>query len=123
VTPILAHLAVGLGAGVCSGIFGIGGGVIIVPALVYLLGYSQISATGTSLVALLLPVGFLGALNFYYSGKIDVTNMKMGLLIAAGLFVGVYLGSLISIPMNENLLRKLFAILLLLLAVRMWFMK
>jgi uncharacterized membrane protein YfcA len=117
----LAFLATGALAGVCSGIFGIGGGVILVPMLVMAFGYAQITATGTSLVALLLPVGLLGVLNFYYAGKIDATNIKAGLLIAAGIFVGTYAGSLISIPMNENVLKKLFAVLLLALAIRMWF--
>lgn len=111
----------GLTAGVCSGIFGIGGGVIIVPILVILFGYQQQTATGTSLVAMLLPVGVLGVLNYYQSDKINSTNIKAGLFIAAGMFFGAYLGSAIAMPLNETLLRKLFAGFLLVVAIRLWF--
>lgn len=117
----LSFFAVGAVAGVCSGIFGIGGGVIIVPILVLLFGYAQITATATSLVALLLPVGLLGVLSFYSAGKIDAGNIKAGLIIAVGIFGGTYIGSLIAIPMSDTLLRKLFAVLLFALAVRLWF--
>ena len=101
--------------------FGVGGGIILVPILVLVLGYSQVTATGTSLVALLLPVGLLGVLNYYNAGKIDMNNIKVGLLIAAGMFVGTYAGSLIALPLSDSLLRKLFAVLLFGLAIRLWF--
>jgi uncharacterized membrane protein YfcA len=120
-TQTLPFLAIGVLAGVCSGIFGVGGGIILVPILVLVLGYSQVTATGTSLVALLLPVGLLGVLNYYNAGKIDMNNIKVGLLIAAGMFVGTYAGSLIALPLSDSLLRKLFAVLLFGLAIRLWF--
>jgi uncharacterized membrane protein YfcA len=118
-TQLATLLIAGLTAGICSGIFGIGGGIILVPILVVAFGYTQHAATGTSLVALLLPVGVLGAINYYKTGKIDASNIKAGLIIAAGIFVGTYIGSLIAVPMSESLLRKLFAVLLIAVAIRL----
>lgn len=117
----LAFLACGFVAGICSGIFGIGGGVVLIPLLVFLFGYAQITATATSLVAMLLPVGILGVLNFYNAGKIDMSHIRVGLTMACGMFVGTYLGSLISIPLSDSLLRKLFAVFLAAVALRLWF--
>ncbi|MBH1988925.1 MAG: sulfite exporter TauE/SafE family protein [Myxococcaceae bacterium] len=103
---------IGIVAGVCSGIFGVGGGVILVPSLVFVLRYSQMMATGTSLVALLLPVGFLGVLEYYKAGKITGENIRLGLLISAGMFIGAYLGVRWAIHLPIKILTKAFAILL-----------
>lgn len=113
-------LIIGIAAGILSGLFGIGGGLIIVPALVWL-GFTQHAASGTSLVALLLPVGLLGVIQYYQSGIIDMGNIKSGLLIALGLFVGAFFGSKISVAISETMLRKGFALLLGFIAVRLWF--
>lgn len=118
---IFYMLLIGTAAGVLSGLFGIGGGLIIVPALIWL-GFTQHAASGTSLVALLLPVGLLGVLEYYQSGLISVDNIKFGLLIALGLFVGAFFGSKISVSISETLLRKSFALLLGFTAVRLWFL-
>jgi uncharacterized membrane protein YfcA len=123
VKELLAFLIVGLGTGICSGIFGIGGGIIMVPILVIFFGYQQHTATGTSLVAMLLPVGLLGVINYYNAGKLSSDNIKAGLIVAVGLFVGTYLGSLIALPLSESLLKKGFAVLLLAVAVKLWFSK
>ncbi|NTV47975.1 MAG: TSUP family transporter [Chlorobiales bacterium] len=117
---IFYMLLIGTAAGVLSGLFGIGGGLIIVPALVWL-GFTQHAASGTSLVALLLPVGLLGVLQYYQSGLISIDNVKFGLFIALGLFVGAFFGSKISVSISETLLRKSFALLLGFTAVRLWF--
>lgn len=114
---LLADLA----AGVCAGVFGIGGGVVIVPILVFLFGFNQHAANGTSLVALLLPVGALGVYKYYVDGKITPENIKMGLLIGVGIFVGTYLGAFISIGMSPSVLRKSFAVFLVLVSIRLWF--
>jgi uncharacterized membrane protein YfcA len=111
-------LVVGLAAGVLSGLVGLGGGVIIVPALVYLIGFNQHQATGTSLGILLLPAGIFAVLNYYQKGYIDV---KVVLLIFVGFLVGGWLGSKISLNISEGTLKKVFAVVLLLIAGKVLF--
>lgn len=117
---ILLFLFVGLGAGVLSGLFGIGGGIIIVPALVFLAGFTQLTAAGTSLVALLLPVGLGGVVSYYSEGKIDGSHIRAGLWVAAGVFVGGFFGSKLAMLMSEQLLKRLFAGMLLVVAAKTW---
>jgi uncharacterized membrane protein YfcA len=111
----------GILAGILSGFFGIGGGLILIPFLVLALGFTQHMANGTSLVALLTPVGIFGVLEYYRAGKIGPDNVKAGLIIAIGMLAGVYLGSRGALLLTSPVLRKLFAIFLLLVAVKMWF--
>ena len=118
-TPLL-FLAIGLAAGVLAGIFGIGGGVLIVPALVLLAKYPPQLATGTSLGVLLMPVGVLGAWAYYKEGNIRIAT---ALWIAAGLFVGAYFGAKIAQQMSPIVLRRAFSIFLVIVAVRMWLSK
>jgi uncharacterized membrane protein YfcA len=113
----LIYLAIGLAAGLTSGLFGIGGGIIIVPALVLIANQSQSTATGTSLGALLLPVGALGAWQYYRAGHLNVTA---SLLLALGLFLGAYLGAKAGLSINPVTARKSFAVFLLLVAAHMW---
>ena len=108
---------IGLGAGVLSGLFGIGGGVVIVPALLLLMKFAPQTATGTSLGVFLLPVGILGAMSYWRAGHMDV---KASLLIAAGLFVGAYFGAQLALSMSPVLLKKLFAGFLAVTAIRLW---
>jgi uncharacterized protein len=120
---LLSLSLIGIAAGVLSGLFGIGGGIIIVPALVLLLGMPQHVATGTSLVALLLPVGILGVYNYYKNGNINSENIQFGLIIAAGLFIGAYFGSKIAIGLSRETLQKMFAGLLFVLSIYLFFFK
>lgn len=113
-------LGIGLVAGVLAGLFGIGGGLIIVPALVILLRFTQVSATATSLVALLAPVGLGGVYAFYQAGKIDATNIKQGLLISLGMFVGSFFGAKIALGLPDYMLKRAFCIFLLVVAARLW---
>ena len=108
---------IGLGAGVLSGLFGIGGGVVIVPALLLLMKFAPQTATGTSLGVFLLPVGILGAMSYWRAGHMDV---KASLMIAAGLFVGAYFGAQLALSMSPVLLKKLFAGFLAVTAIRLW---
>lgn len=113
-------VSVGVAAGILAGFFGVGGGVIIVPMLIYLLGYSQKMASGTSLVALLLPVGIFGVVAYYQSGQIGLDNVKAGLIISIGMFAGTLVGSKIALTLPSDSLRKAFAVFLVLIAVRLW---
>ncbi|TCD48852.1 sulfite exporter TauE/SafE family protein [Chlorobium sp. N1] len=117
----VSMLLIGLSAGVLSGLFGIGGGIIIVPALVLLLGMTQQTASATSLVALLLPVGILGVLEYYREGKISMDNVWLGLLLALGLFTGAYFGARIATHLSGPMLRRAFAVFTGIVALRLWF--
>ena len=114
----LLFLAIGLAAGLLSGLFGIGGGIIIVPALLLYGRMEPTTATGTSLMALLLPVGALGAWQYYRNGHVNVTA---GLLVAAGLFVGAYFGARVGLTLNPTTARRAFAVFLVLVSARIWF--
>jgi uncharacterized membrane protein YfcA len=111
-------LVIGLFAGVLSGMFGIGGGIVIVPALVLLLKQTPHQATGTSLGALLLPVGLLGAMQYWKRGDVDV---RASALLALGLFLGAFVGGRIGLSLAPLVLRRAFAVLLVLVSVQMWF--
>jgi hypothetical protein len=112
----LALLGIGLLAGVFAGMFGIGGGLIIVPALIFLLKAKELEAIGTSLAALIPPVGLLGAAEYYRNGYI---NLRYAGLIALGLFVGAYFGARIMIGLPPHVIRRVYATFLFLIAARM----
>jgi uncharacterized protein len=113
----LLFLAIGLAAGLLSGLFGIGGGIIIVPALLLIGKMQPNTATGTSLGALLLPVGALGAWQYYKDGHLDV---RASLLIALGIFIGAYLGALLMRDLNPMMAKRAFAVFLVVVAGRIW---
>jgi len=98
--------------------FGIGGGVIIVPVLVLLLGFDQKTASATSLFALVLPVGILGVLEYFRAGVLTSSHVRFGLLIAFGLFIGAYFGSKLTINLPEIHIKRGFAILLIAVAIK-----
>jgi len=107
---------IGLGAGVVSGLFGVGGAIVIIPALTLLLRVPEHTAHGTSLAALLLPVGLLGALEYYRRGQV---NIPYAALIAVGLLVGAIFGAKLAGTMPEAMLRRLFGAFLLVISVRL----
>jgi uncharacterized membrane protein YfcA len=109
---IITFLIIGFAAGILSGLLGIGGGIVLVPMMVYFVKYPIREATGTSLVALLLPVGALGVYEYWKLGKITTENFKFGLLIAVGLFFGAFLGAKISFMMPEKTIRYIFAFMM-----------
>ncbi len=113
----LAILVIGAFAGVLSGMFGIGGGIVIVPALLYLAKMTPQQAAGTSLGALLLPVGALGAWSYYKAGQLE---WKASLLVALGLFIGAYFGSQLGQHLDAVMLKRGFALLLVFMAVKLW---
>jgi len=107
---------IGLTAGVVSGLFGVGGAILIIPGLVLLLGLSQHTAQGTSLAALLLPVGFLGALEYYRRGEV---NIPYAAIIAIGLFLGAFVGAKLAGGLGDLALRRAFGVFLLLVSARL----
>ena len=111
-------ILIGLAAGFLGGMVGIGGGVIIVPALVLLFGLSQHNAQGLSLAMMLFPVGLFGVLNYYKKGYVD---FKYAGLIAIGFLIGSYLGSKFSLTLPQELVKKIFAVVMILLALKMLF--
>lgn len=113
-------LITGVAAGIASGLFGIGGGVIIVPILVFVFGYNQVTASGTSLVALLLPVGIFAVWNYWREQRITSENVVAGLLIGLGIAIGALIGSQIAIGANQDTLRRSFAVFLVAVAVKLW---
>ena len=110
---IAAMLALGLAAGVLSGMFGIGGGLVIVPVLVMAFGLTQKTATGTSLFALLMPVGLLGVLEYRRRQEI---RLDYGLLIALGLFAGAYFGARITAFVSDRAMKRIYAVFLIVVA-------
>jgi uncharacterized membrane protein YfcA len=114
---VILFIAIGLAAGLLAGMFGIGGGIVIGPALILLAKFAPQTATGTSLGALLLPVGALGALEYYRRGHV---NVAASLWIALGLFLGAWFGARIAMSLSGPQLQKAFAIFLVLIAIRVW---
>jgi uncharacterized membrane protein YfcA len=112
----LILILIGLVAGFISGLIGIGGGVFIVPALVMLLGYSQKAAQGTSLGILLLPVGILAVYKYYQHGYVNPGSV---LVMAGAFFVGGFLGSQLAMSWSDQLVKKAFAIILLIISLKM----
>jgi uncharacterized membrane protein YfcA len=108
---------IGLAAGVLAGLFGIGGGVVIVPALVYFARMPMQSAVGTSLGALLLPVGALGAWSYYRGGHLE---WRASLWVALGLFFGAWAGARLAQGLDDATLRRLFAVLMAAVSVKVW---
>jgi uncharacterized protein len=126
ISTILILVVIGVLAGMLSGFVGVGGGMIIVPALVYFLSLTQMQAQGTSLTVLLLPVGILAVMNYYNAGQI---NIKYALIIGATFVVGSYFGSKYALKLPEHKVKFIFALFMLYVAIKMlytsgskWFM-
>ncbi len=113
---ILLLAVIGLAAGVFGGMVGLGGGVIMIPAMIYFLGMNQISAQGTSLAVMLPPVGILAVMNYYKSGQI---NLKYALIIAIAFTIGGYFGSKIALTIPVATVKKIFGLALIAIALKM----
>ena len=107
---------IGLVGGVLSGLFGIGGGLVIVPSLILFLGLTPKQAAGTSLAALLLPVGILGAMEYWRAGYIDV---RLAVLLALGILIGAFFGARIAVGLPNELIQRVFGVLLVVVGVRL----
>jgi uncharacterized membrane protein YfcA len=113
---ILILLAIGLVAGYLSGLIGIGGGIVIVPVLVYMLAVDQKTAQGTTLFMFMIPIGFMGVYNYYKAGHVD---FKTALIIAITFVIGSYFGSKTAIAIDTRLVRQIFAVAIILIGIRM----
>ena len=106
---VITLLIIGLAAGVLSGLVGVGGGLIVVPALIFFLGYSQHQAQGTSLGLLLLPVGILAVINYYNKGQVDI---KVVAVMGIAFVLGGWLGSKLALRLPSDTVKKIFAVFL-----------
>jgi uncharacterized protein len=120
VSTILILLIIGTITGVMAGMLGIGGGLVVIPALVMIMGMSQQAAQGTSLAMMLPPIGILAAYNYYKAGHVDI---KIALLLAIMFIIGSFFGSKLAIRLPQELLKKIFGIFLLLVSIKMLFWK
>jgi hypothetical protein len=116
VSMLLMLLLIGVVTGVMAGMLGIGGAIIMIPAMVFLLGFSQQMAQGTSLAVMLPPIGIFAAYNYWKAGHVNIT---FALVLAVAFIIGSYFGSRIALQMPQTLLKKIFGILLLLVAAKM----
>lgn len=116
----LISLLLGFLTGILSGLVGIGGGIIVIPALIYGFHMTQRRAQGTSLGVLLAPIGILAFMEYYKSGNVDV---KLAVLIALGFVFGGYFGGMWAQQIPQGILRKIFAVLLAVTAAKMFFQK
>ncbi len=113
---LLILILIGIVTGIMAGMLGIGGAIILIPALIYFLGFSQHMAQGTSLAVMLPPIGIIAAFNYYKAGQV---NLKFALILAAAFIVGSYFGSKLALNVPQPVLKKVFGVLLLLVAAKM----
>lgn len=116
VQVIIIVVIIGLSAGILSGLVGVGGGIIIVPALIYFLGFNQHQAQGTSLALLLPPVGILAVMNYYKKGFIDI---RVAAIMMVTFIIGGWFGSKLSLSLSQETLKKVFAVILFYTAFKM----
>lgn len=118
INTIIILIIIGFATGILGGMVGVGGGVILVPALVFILGFSQLDAQGTSLALIMFPVGLLAVIQYYKQGHV---NFNIVFLLAIGFVIGSFLGSKISLSIPQQTVKRIFAILMLVIAIKMLF--
>ncbi len=120
VSTFIILTLIGIFAGILSGMIGLGGGVVMIPAMLFLLAMDQKTAQGTSVAVMLPPIGLLAAYNYYKAGYV---NMPYALIIAVTFMLGGYLGSKLALQLPENIIRKVFAFILVVVAGKLFFTK
>lgn len=118
ITLVVSLVIIGLLAGVLSGFMGVGGGVIMIPLMILLLGFNQHEAQGTSLAVLAVPVTFLAAYTYYNEGHV---NWRFAIVIAFAFVIGGYIGSKFAVNMDQAILKKIFGVILFIAAVKLFF--
>ena len=114
------YIALGLVAGILSGMIGIGGGILIVPVLVYIFGFTQHTAQGTTLALMIPPIGILAVLEYYKAGNVDI---RVAALVCLGFIFGGLVGAKIAIGIPDETLKKVFGVILLVVSLKMIFWK
>ncbi len=117
---ILLLIVIGIFTGAVAGLLGVGGAIVLIPALVLVLGFSQHDAQGTSLAMMLPPIGILAAYNYYKAGHV---NLLFALILAVAFMLGAWFGSKFALTIPQQLLKKIFAVFLLVIALRMLIFK
>ena len=115
-STLLVIIVIGVITGVTAGMLGIGGAIIMIPALVFFMGFSQQMAQGTSLAVMLPPIGIIATYNYWKAGQVD---WKVALILAITFIIGSYFGSKLALNIPQPTLKKIFGVLLLLVAARM----
>jgi len=115
-STILILIIIGLAAGMLSGMAGVGGGVIVIPALVFALGMTQFEAQGTSLALMVPPIGIIAAYNYYQDGYV---NWKYALILALFFVIGSYLGSKFILNLPQEIVKKGFAVFIIIIGIKM----
>lgn len=118
ITLIVSLVIIGLLGGILSGFMGVGGGVVMIPLMILLLGFNQHEAQGTSLAVLAIPVTFMAAYTYYNEGHV---NWKFALVIALAFVIGGFIGSKFAVTINQGVLKKIFAVILLIAALKLFF--
>lgn len=119
VSTLVILIIIGLFAGIMSGFVGIGGGIVIVPALVYILGFTQFQAQGMSITLMLPPLGIMAFMNYYNQGHITKTSILYTSIMAAFFLIGGYFGSKWALKLPENLVKLIFGLILMYVSIRM----
>ncbi len=119
-SALMLLIVIGLLSGSLSGLVGVGGGIIMIPLLISFFGFTQLNAQGTAIAAMLPPIGILAAINYYQEGYV---RWEYSLVIAIAFVVGGYFGSKISISISQHLVRQIFAIILFIVALKLFFSK
>lgn len=117
----LLLIAIGLSGGFLAGFFGVGGGILLIPLLIFFFKMPQHTANGTSLVALLYPVGILAVIQYYKAGKIGPEHLKYGSIIAFGMVLGAFLSAKLAVELPQDTLQKAFGVFLVAFAIKLWF--
>lgn len=117
---VIIFIVIGIAAGILSGLFGVGGGVIIIPALMFFEGFSQLKAQGTSLIAMLPPVGILAFIEYYKKGNTDLVG---GIIICAAMLVSAKFGGQLANVLPANVMKKTFGIFIILVGIKTFLSK
>ena len=117
---LILLIVIGLLSGSLSGLVGVGGGIIMIPLLISFFGFTQLNAQGTAIAAMLPPIGILAAINYYQEGYV---RWEYSIVIALAFIVGGYFGSKLSISISQDLVRRIFAVVLFIVALKLFFSK
>jgi uncharacterized protein len=115
-SALILLIVIGIITGIVAGMLGIGGAIIMIPALVFMLGFGQQEAQGTSLAVMLPPIGIFATYNYWKAGQV---NLKFAMILAAAFIIGSYFGSKFALALPQSVLKKVFGVLLLLVAAKM----